>query len=82
VHFTGTLQANEGTLESREQEPTEKSDDIRVIKTKIVDSGGVWGCLKSALQIVSGVERVTLRLHSFVSDPNLTRITSSLGVIK
>jgi hypothetical protein len=82
VQFTGSARADQGTLASEMHDPMHKPDDIRGIKMKIVDNGGVWGCLKAALQVCKTVERVTLRLHSFVSDPNLVRITSSLSVIK
>jgi hypothetical protein len=82
VHFTGSDHADEGTLSSRMHDPMHKPGDIRGVKMKIVDMGGVWGCLKEALKRCTTVETVTLRLHSFVSDPNLTRITSSLSVIK
>lgn len=78
VHFTGT--ASEGTLASEVDAP-HKTDDIQSIKMKILDKGGVWGCLMAALQICSEVQSVILQLHSFVSDPNLKRITNCLGVI-
>lgn len=81
VHFTGTAK-DEGTLEAGIHDTADKPDDLKVIKMKILDKGGIWGCLKEALLKCNRVESVVLQMHSFVSDPNLPRITNCLGIIK
>ncbi|KAG8835069.1 hypothetical protein FRC17_005422 [Serendipita sp. 399] len=51
------------------------------IKMKVVDNGGVWGCLRLALLKCPSVERISLQLHSFVSDPWISSLTSALTVV-
>ena len=79
VHFTG--RAREGALEyaNSTEEDMGKMDWIRA---RIVDAGGIWGCLRAALLRCPSVEMVALQLHSFVSDPYLNVITAALSTIK
>lgn len=79
VHFIG--RARDLTPESPYD--TEDGSEIRIrVMERILDAGGIWGCLRSAFLLCPDCEIVTLRLHSFISDPHLDLITAALSVIK
>jgi hypothetical protein len=57
-------------------------DQKQTILTKVIDNGGIWGCLERALILCPTVDRVYLRLHSYINDPNLGLLFKAFCVIK
>lgn len=79
----------EGPVDTQEAPPPSDigdtathSKDEDITRMKIVDNGGIWGCLAAALRNCKHVDNVFLRLNSFVVDPNVGMIATALSIIK
>ncbi|KAG8781145.1 hypothetical protein FRC15_008985 [Serendipita sp. 397] len=80
IHFTGRARA-EATLAAFNSGHAEEKAESDWIKAKIIDNGGIWACLRLALLKCPVVERISLQLHSFLSDPDLPKITNALNIV-